>query len=250
MRTLTTFLLVSALAAPAFAEGLFPDPSLEAAVRSYVFAKRGGTEPLTVDDVENISQVVARGKGIRDLTGLEHCKRLMLLDLTDNEVEDLSPIAGLNLLQSLALTNNRISDVSPLSELKRLQYLELSGNQVENIGPLENLTAMNSLYLAENKIADISAVSGMTRLWSLYLGRNQVDDLSPLAGLPGLQRLALDSNRIEDISTLIQMAETDIADKDRFARRWEVTLGDNPIPSAEIDKLNGIKSRPYRSPDE
>ena len=71
------------------AESLFPDKALEAAVRKNVFSKRGTQEPLTADDVKDLSQVVAKGAGIRDLSGIEHCKRLMLLDLADNEISDL-----------------------------------------------------------------------------------------------------------------------------------------------------------------
>lgn len=247
MRTLTPFLVVSALAAPALAESLFPDPALEAAVRSYVFEKRHNDEPLTPDDVKDLSQVVARRKGIQSLEGLQHCKRLMLLDVADNDIADLEPIADLNLIQSLTLKNNRIVDISPLAGLKRLQYLELSGNQVEDISPLAGLTAMNSLYLANNEISDISAVSGMTRLWSLYLEGNQVEDVSPVKELPGLQRLALDDNQISDISSLIEMAEKDVDGKDRFARYWRVTLDGNPLPAEEVAELEAIRERPYKT---
>jgi hypothetical protein len=46
-----------------WAQDLFPDKALEAAVRAEVFAKRYNQEPLTVDDVKTISQVVGKGKG-------------------------------------------------------------------------------------------------------------------------------------------------------------------------------------------
>lgn len=247
MKTLTPFLLVSALAAPAFAQDLFPDPALEAAVRKYVFEKRNSDEPLTADDVKDLSQVVARGRGIKDLAGLEHCRRLMLLDIADNEVSDLRPIADLELLQSLTLSNNEIADIAPLADLERLQYLELSGNRVENISPLAGLTSMNSLYLGNNRIVDVSPVAGMTKLWSLYLEGNRVEDVSPLQELPALQRLSLDENRISDIGPLLEMAEKDIEGDDRFARYWRVSLDGNPVSPDEIAKLEAIRSRPMKS---
>ena len=111
MCRIAAVLVAIAFALPAAAE-IFPDENLEAAVRHYVFEKRHNDEPITAEDVANISTITARDKGIRDLTGLEHCKRLMLLELPGNEVSDLSPIAGLNLLQSLTLTGNQVEDIS------------------------------------------------------------------------------------------------------------------------------------------
>ena len=79
---------------------LFPDAKLEAVVRQYVFAKRDNTEPLTADDVKNISTIEGKDKGIRDLRGLEKCTSLALLDLEANDIADLDPIAGLVNIQS------------------------------------------------------------------------------------------------------------------------------------------------------
>lgn len=74
-------------------KSVFPDKALESAVRAEVFAKRHNDEPITAEDVAKISRVVGTGKGIQSLEGLQHCKSLMLIDLADNKIEDLSPIA-------------------------------------------------------------------------------------------------------------------------------------------------------------
>ena len=238
------------IALPAVAQ-IFPDENLEAVVRHYVFEKRHNDEPITADDVANISTITARDQGIRDLTGLEHCKRLMLLELPDNEVSDLAPIAGLNLLQSLTLSRNQVKDISALAELKRLQYIELSDNMVEDISPLAGLEALNSAYLAGNQISDLSAVKDLQKLWtldvagnsvsdvgpvgslkrlaSLILDDNSVSDLAPLAPLTSLQRLSLRNNKISDIGVLAEMAQKDIAGDSRFARYWAVSLQGNPL---------------------
>jgi hypothetical protein len=74
------------------AASIFPDKNLEAVVRQYVFEKRNNEEPLTEKDVENISTITGKDKGVKDLTGLEKCRSLALLDLEGNEIEDLAPI--------------------------------------------------------------------------------------------------------------------------------------------------------------
>ncbi len=53
-------------------DSIFPDKGLESAVRQEVFAKRYNQEPITKEDVKNISQVHGKGLGIKSLAGLEH----------------------------------------------------------------------------------------------------------------------------------------------------------------------------------
>ena len=55
-------------------------PALEAAVRSHVFGKRDNKEPLTADDVKNLSGIKTSGKAIKNLSGLEN----LIVYLTGN----------------------------------------------------------------------------------------------------------------------------------------------------------------------
>lgn len=248
---------------------IFPDKNLEEAVRRYVFEKRNTEEPITAEDVATISTITARDKGIQDLTGLEHCKRLMLLELPGNKVSDLTPIAGLDLLQSLTLTDNEVEDISPLQGLKRLQYIELSGNRVSDISALEGLEAMNSAYLSGNQISDLTPVKGLSKLWtldvagnkvsdlgpvaslarlsSLILDDNAVQDVSPLTGLKSLQRLSLRNNQVADIAPLAEMADADVAADSRFARYWAVSLEGNPLSQESAGKhLETLRKHSHR----
>jgi hypothetical protein len=74
---------------------IFADKRLEAAVRQQVFAKRGTQEPLTAADVGTVSTVSAPFAGITNLTGLEHCRSLAMLELPGNRIVDLRPLSGL-----------------------------------------------------------------------------------------------------------------------------------------------------------
>ena len=79
---------------PAFAV-VFPDKNLEAALRALVFEKRDKPDELTDDDLRKISTLEAKGRKIQNLAGLEKCTNLLLLDLSNNEISDLTPIKGL-----------------------------------------------------------------------------------------------------------------------------------------------------------
>lgn len=247
----SSFCLPNAL----LAEDLFPDKGLEAAVRKEVFAKRYNTEALTKDDVKNISQVMGKGKSIKNLEGLQHCVSVQEIDLENNEIVDLKPMAELKLVQSLNLAGNKIESIAPLAELVRLQYLELSRNAISDLAPLAKMTNMRSLYLSENKITNIDVVKGLTKVWTLYLAKNQVADLTPigelkwltsldlrgcgvtdlkfLKPLTELNYLMLIDNNVSDLTTLVEMAKGDT--QRRFSPFWRIYLYGNPLSDAAKD---------------
>lgn len=246
------------------AEDLFPDKALEAAVRQEVFAKRYNDEPLTVEEVAKISQVVAKGAGIKSLAGLEHCAALMLIDLEDNHIEDLSPLADLKLLQSVNLAKNQIRSLAPLAGLTAMQYLELSGNQIEDLAPLAEMSNMRSLYLSDNKITSLQPIVGLSKIWTLYAARNplgemaginqlkwlssldlagsHIESLDFLTGLTELHYVNLEQNKISDWGPLVRMAEEDAAGQKRFAPFLRLYIHGNQLEADGVaDQLAALR---------
>jgi internalin A len=245
---------------------VFKDKKLEAAVRRYVFEKRDTDKPITSEDVAKVSTIEAKGQGIIDLSGLEHCKALALLDLGDNQIKDLSPLRGMTMLQSLTLTQNQIEDLSPLANLYALQYLELSGNRVKSIAPLSSLTNMASLYLSTNQLTDLSpafklarlsslyadhnqvaqidGLNQLTRLGSLSLSGNRIQDISPLKGLKGLSHVFLNNNQIQSLAPLADMVEADAKGEQRFAPFINLYIAGNPLKNRrDLARLESAGAR-------
>ena len=233
---------------------LFPDKALEAIVRGYVFEKRNTDKPLVEADVQNISTIQGKfrkGEQVKNLTGLEKCRSLALLDLSGHAITDLTPIKELKNLQSVDLSGNSIQDIKPLAGLTGLQYLQLEQNEISDLEPLRKLQAMRSLYLSGNKIKNLAPLDGLTKLWSLYLGENQIVDLKPIAGLTRLESLdlseneianlkplaaytdlktlILQQNKVTDVGILVEMAKRDFEDEKRFAPFWRIYLSGNPL---------------------
>ena len=252
---------------------IFPDKNLEAVVRKSVFAKRDNKEPLTAKDVEKISTIEGKGKGIRDLRGLEKCLSLALLDLEDNDVADIDPIMGLKRLQSINLANNRIGDLTALAELDRIQYLDLSGNRISDLEPLEKLSNLRTLYLSNNKVKDLSSIAGLSKIWTLYVDANrigtlddlaklkwlssldirdnQVTDLSPLQPLRELKYLVIEGNQVKDLGPLVEMASEDAKSERRFSPFWKIYLAKNPLSDdskAQKTKLVELGGRVFSEP--
>ena len=76
------------------------------------------------------------------------------LDLCDNDLTDISVLAGLKGLKTLDLGYNNLTDISALAELKGLECL----------------------YLRDNKLTDVSALAGLTRLKRLFLWNTNLTD--------------------------------------------------------------------------
>ncbi len=253
------------------ADGLFPDKALEAAVRAEVFEKRYNQEPLTADDVKNISRVVGRGKGIKSLEGLQHCKEVMLVDFENNEITDVGPLKELKLLQSVTLAGNQITDIGPLAELTKVQLLDVSRNKVSDLNPVKAMSNLRDLWAADNQITSLEPVKELKKVWSLDVAGNKVTDLAPVAGLNWLttldvQRnevssleplrglteldfLLLQKNKIEDLGVLVEICKKDGEGERRFAPYLQLYLEGNPLKDAakgeQVEQLKSIGVRVY-----
>ncbi|MEW6497808.1 MAG: leucine-rich repeat domain-containing protein, partial [Cyanobacteriota bacterium] len=179
-----------------------------------------------------------------------------MLNLSDNEITDLSPLSGLTNLTQLYLTGNEITDLSPLSGLTNLTQLYLNYNQINDLSPLSGLTNLTQMYLDNNQITDLSPFSRLTNLTQMDLDNNQITDLSPLSRLTNLTQLDLNSNQITDLSplsglinltqlTLYNNQITDLSPLSGLTNLIELTLSNNQItdlsPLSGLTKLTELK---------
>ncbi|HKK42046.1 MAG TPA: leucine-rich repeat domain-containing protein, partial [Bacteroidales bacterium] len=91
---------------------------------------------------------------INDLDGVQFCINATVIDLSNNRITDLSPLAGLSLIEELDLSDNRISDIDTLSNLLNLKNLMLANNSVKDISPLLDLDKLEYVDFSGNKISD------------------------------------------------------------------------------------------------
>ena len=104
----------------------------------------------------------------------------------------------------LNLSRNEITDITPLSNLTNLMELNLSENFIEDLRPIKNLKSLKILNLTENEISDISPLQNLTNLHTLILDENFIEDLSPVRALRKengkgkLQNLTYDGNPVNN----------------------------------------------------
>jgi Leucine-rich repeat (LRR) protein len=100
---------------------------------------------------------------------------LQKLDVSNTQVSNLSPLAGLSALQELFVYNTRVTDLSPLAGLSALQKLNFSDTQVADLSPLAGLSALQNLNFSDTQVCDLSPLIALIRdglpvKWSSHLG--------------------------------------------------------------------------------
>jgi internalin A len=131
------------------------------------------------------------------------------LDLSNNEIDNISFLQDLKQLTKLDLRHTQINDISFLKGLKQLTKLNLRWNQIDDISFLKDLKQLAELDLGYNQINDISFLKGLKQLTALDLEGNGITEVSILEDLEQLKILNLSGNQIDDISFLENLKQLD-----------------------------------------
>ena len=221
----------------------FPDPNLGKVVREALLLT--SDEEITVRTMLWLRQLEARDRGITDLTGLEHAKKLRRLNLAgkyvsgegyvnSNAVLDFSPLEKLTQLKSLNLSYMQGLDVSSLVLLTQLEELDLGGTDILDISPLTALTQLRSLNLSNTTLSDVSMISALTQLKSLNLSNTTLSDVSSLAVFTQLEYLNLRNTAISDVSPLTALTQLEYLNL-----RWNFIW--DTFPLTELPQLKGSR---------
>ena len=225
-----------------------PDSNLRGAIAEEL--GKGVNASITVEDMEKLKRFKAQGRNIQDLIGLQFATNLISLDVADNQISDISPLAGLIGLRELRINANPISDISLLKDFTNLTYLRFHGTLVSDLSPIAGLINLEGLIFESDYVSDLSPLVGLinlkhfgagwghsvsdlsflasfTKLETITLNAGKLSDLTPLAGLTGLKELHFQDNDISDISPLAGLTGL-----------TRMNLGDNNI--SDISPLAGL----------
>jgi Leucine-rich repeat (LRR) protein len=122
---------------------------------------------------EHVRRLVLREKGLITLHKLnEFCPRLEELDVSDNDIGQLSGIPST--LRTLKIPKNCLSNLTPWGHLANLQYLDVSGNDIETLDGFSSLIHLRELKANDNQIRNIDGILDLNGLLSLKLSNNSV----------------------------------------------------------------------------
>lgn len=209
---------------------IFNDLNLEKVVREIIGKNIGN---ITFSDVEGITTLSARVRGISNIEVLKYFTNLEVLDLYGNRVSDLTSLTGLTNLKKLnlgknynVLTSNQAVagglDISSLKGIVNLEELNLSDNMIVDISSLGSLTKLQTLFLNNNRIDNISALSGCVSLKYIDLSNNYglnsdntergITDLSPLYNACAIEFLICTNNLVSDVQGIEKMKSLQYVD--------------------------------------
>ena len=236
------------------------DAELRKVIAGSFVTPKANTDPITADDMKDLTRISADGPDIRHLRGLEHAINLAYLQLlrrrpqTTAELNarprfNLEPLAGLTELESLTLQGVIILDMEDLVNLTNLRQLSLLLTYgISEIPDLSKLTGLVHLRLGTNRLTDIAGVRGLTNLRQLDLGGNpNLSDISPLTQLSNLEILRLDGAAItrESLSAVLRSFSTEVDQQviDEYPD-VNITSGTVGFGNTDISDLSVLDSLP------
>lgn len=210
---------------PGGQRGLIADRNLERVIRKSLDKLEGS---LTIQDLSTLTEIVAKKRGIRNLSGIEHCVNLRVLDLFNNDLDSIDSLGSLPRLEKLVFgsLNMHLPDMAPLGKLGTLRELSifiLTVDTLKDLGNLDNLkilaleeitfdgdisflaglTSLEKLTITSNlHLEDADVVAGLHNLGKLSMNGLNLSRIPPLDDLPHLSALTLVNNRIRDLSPL------------------------------------------------
>lgn len=102
--------------------------------------------------LEDLDEIDMAEYEIDSLEGVEFCTHTAILDLSRNQITDLSELWNLKLLEELYLSDNQIGYIDSLSNLSKLRVVDLSNNLIDDLSPLFELENLEYVNIVGNRI--------------------------------------------------------------------------------------------------
>ncbi len=190
-------------------EYVFSDPAMGDLVRKAL--GKGEGEKVTEDELLKVTEL--RLVGADTECGWEnmiiHGESITVVDrvITDRgEISSLEDLKNMPNLELIILCNQNITDISPLAGLN-IRYLCLHGNGISDLSPLSECVSLVKLVISSNPVSDITPILGLPELTELNMGATDITSFDGLGELKALTKLEVhDCPKLEDMAGLKEVA--------------------------------------------
>lgn len=166
---------------------------------------------------------------ISDLSFLSSITSLVEMDVSYNEINNVDYIVENQKMEKLNLAHNLVSDVKKLQYMHAIEYLDLSFNGITNINPLSSVYSLNSLFLNGNALKSFyDPLSGLEKLTELGVGFCGIK-FTDIKSLPYLQNL-----------TYLDASETgpSLSNMTELTKLKTLLLSNCELNKEDVSKLN------------
>jgi hypothetical protein len=102
--------------------------------------------------LEDLEEIEMADYELEDLDGISACHYARAVDLSNNNLTDITELGELRQVERLYLSNNQIGLIDALYKLSVLQVLDISFNDVDDISPIFELNYLSYLNVMGNRI--------------------------------------------------------------------------------------------------
>lgn len=154
------------------------------------------------------------------------CSQITILDISCNNITDISAINALPALEELDVSNNKIGKIPDLGRCKKIQDLDASKNQISDLSGMRSLSSLTVLRVDNNEIVSLDSLGKLRALQELYLSNNRITEVKLFASqFSSLEILDVSNNAITTIEELFTLSS--------ISTLAELTVAGNPCESAD-----------------
>lgn len=120
----------------------------------------------------------------------------------------------INFIWRLNLTNNNIVDISVLGNFKSLVSLYIAGNKIKNLNIFadeENFPVLWRLEIGSNKIAELPAIK-CPKLEYFDVSDNKIDKHEAWTGHPNLRTIKFTENKLKSLAAFANLPSLEVLD--------------------------------------
>lgn len=176
-----------------------------------------GKKNISKEDVLSIKKLDLSKNNISEVSDLVLFKNLESLIITENSITDLSPISKLVKLKELRAGNdpfisddekrnrkgkNHFNDYSFMEDLTNLTHVEFTDTDITSIEFVSKMPNLIEFWAYSNKITDISPLENCQELYKAYFYDCPIKEIDVCYKLPKLCGLAINETLVSDISAL------------------------------------------------
>lgn len=162
------------------------DAQAEALIRKVLKKPEGA---ITAGEMRDIWILNASECGIKSVEDFSYLSGLSYLDVSNNEIRDISPLYKLNPFY-MNLSNNQISSIDGISGISGLQGLDIRNNPVEDIRDLCYMDWLYELSLSPSSLKNENPLRWLESIYNLEL-TEELEDETLLKELDCLKRLTV-----------------------------------------------------------
>ena len=202
-----------------------------------------------IGSLPNLKRLTLSNCSLTTAAGLEAAVSLEYLDLSQNTIRDLSPIAQMTGLQELYLQHNAVNDLTVVGSLKSLRRLDVSYNLLPTLTPIYDCAELTYIGAGNNTLTSLAGIEKLGSLQTLMIPSNTITDISPVSYCANLQTLDISENHLEDISTLavltnlytLNLSHNAVVTLPEFAKDCSlITIDGSHNKITSLDPLEGL----------